>query len=75
MAAYANVKTKALDHILRYVSRVESLIHDNMTMTLSDTNSTRAFNCRVDSCSLNQGDENEYIVVWDYQCIHMSNIA
>ena len=71
----ANVKIRALDHILRYVSRIESLIHDNITMTLSDTNSTRAFNCRVDSCSLNQGDENEYMVVWDYKCMHMSNIA
>jgi len=71
----ANVKTRALDHILRYVSRIESLIHDNMTMTLSDANSTRAFNCRVDSCSLNQGDESEYMVVWDYKCIHMSNIS
>jgi len=71
----ANAKIKALDHILRYVSRIESLIHDNITMTLSDTNSTRAFNCRVDSCSLNQGDENEYMVVWDYKCMHMSNIA
>ena len=71
----ANVKTRALDHILRYVSRIESLIHDYMTMTLSDTNSTRAFNCRVDSCSLNQGDESEYMVVWDYKCMHMSNIS
>ena len=71
----ANIKTRALDHILRYVSRIESLIHDYMTMTLSDTNSTRAFNCRMDSCSLNQGDESEYMVVWDYKCMHMSNIS
>ena len=33
----ANVKTRSLDHILRYVSRIESLIHDNMAMTLSDS--------------------------------------
>jgi len=69
----ANVKTKALDHILRYVSRVESLIHDNVSMTLSD--SSRAFNCRVDSCNLNQGDENEYVVVWDYKCMHLGNVG
>ena len=69
----ANVKTKALDHILRYVSRVESLIHDNMAMTLTD--SSNLFNCRMDSCSLNQGDENEYIVVWDYKCMHLGNVS
>ena len=67
----ANVKIKALDHILRYVSRIESLIHDNMAMTLSD--SSNLFNCRADSCSLNQGDENEYLVVWDYKCMHLGN--
>ena len=69
----ANVKARALDHILRYVSRIESLIHDNMAMTLSD--SSNLFNCRVDSCSLNQGDENEYLVVWDYKCMHLSNLS
>ena len=69
----ANVKARALDHILRYVSRIESLIHDNMAMTLSD--SSNLFNCRMDSCSLNQGDENEYIVVWDYKCMHQGNLS
>ena len=69
----ANVKIRALDHILRYVSRIESLIHDNMAMTLSD--SSNLFNCRVDSCSLNQGDESEYIVVWDYKCMHQGNLS
>ena len=69
----ANVKTRSLDHILRYVSRIESLIHDNMAMTLSD--SSNLFNCRMDSCSLNQGDENEYLVVWDYKCMHLGNVG
>ena len=67
----ANIKTKALDHILRYTSRIEALVHDNISMTLSDSSS--AFNCRMDSCSLNQGDESEYIVVWDYKCMHLGN--
>ena len=69
----ANVKTKALDHILRHVSRIESLIHDNMAMTLTD--SSNLFNCRMDSCSLNQGDESEYMVVWDYKCMHQGNLS
>ena len=72
----ANIKTRALDHILRYVSRIESLVHDNVSMTLdkgTDADSSSAFNCRMDSCSLNQGDENEYVVVWDYKCMHLGN--
>ena len=67
----ANVKIRALDHILRYASRIESLVHDNMSMTLSDN--SNLFNCRMESCTLNQGDESEYIVVWDYKCMHMGN--
>ena len=69
----ANVKKASLDHILRFVSRIEALVHDNMSMTLTDNSS--AFNCRMDSCSLNQGDENEYIVVWDYKCMHLGNVT
>ena len=74
----ANMKVKALDHILRYTSRIESLVHDNMIMTLTigtDADSTKAVNCRMDSCSLNQGDESEYIVVWDWKCLHVGNIS
>jgi len=68
-----NAKKTTLDHVLRYVSRIESLIHDNMIMTLSD--STKAIDCRVDECNLNQGDENEYVVVWSWKCLHVGNIS
>ena len=68
-----NAKKTTLDHVLRYVSRIESLIHDNMIMTLVD--STKAIDCRVDECNLNQGDENEYIVVWSWKCLHAGNIS
>ena len=69
----ANIKESSLNHILRFVSRIESLIHDNMIMTLAD--STKAIDCRVDECNLNQGDENEYIVVWSWKCLHAGNIS
>ena len=69
----ANVKDRALDHILRTVSRIEALIHDNTAMTLTD--STRAFNCRMQSTELNAGDEDMYIVEWEYKCMHMANIG
>ena len=31
-----NVNKSSLDHVLRFVSRIEALIHDNITMTLSE---------------------------------------
>ena len=68
----ANVRETALDHVLRYVSRIEALIHDNIAMTLSD--STNAFNCRFDSTDLNTDEEsNVYVVEWDYKCQHLGN--
>ena len=67
----ANVRDSALDHILRTVSRIEALIHDNMAMTLTD--SSNLFNCRMQSTELNAGDEDMYIVEWEYKCMHLGN--
>ena len=68
----ANVKKTALDHILRFVSRTEALIHDNISMTLADNSS--AFNCRFESTELGADDEeNVYIVSWVWQCSLMGN--
>ena len=67
----ANVRDSAMDHILRMVSRIEALIHDNTAMTLSD--SSKAVNCRVQSTQLNAGDDDMYVVEWDYKCMHMGN--
>ena len=71
----ANIKEKAIDHMLRLVSRLESLIHDNVVMTLDDTNSTNAFNCRVESSSFDSSNSEEHIVTWDYKCVHVGNIS
>ena len=69
-----NVKKRALDHVLRFVSRIEALVHDNIAMTLAD--STRAFNCRLNSTQLDTGgDENTYVVNWTWQCQHQSNLS
>ena len=69
----ANVKDTALDHILRTGARIEALIHDNMAMTLSD--SSNLFNCRMQSTTLNAGDEDMYVVEWEYKCMHLGNIS
>ena len=69
-----NINETALDHILRQVSRIEALIHDNVAMTLSD--SSNAFNCRFESTELNAEEESGiYVVVWDYKCQHLGNVG
>ena len=68
----ANVKKTALDHVLRFVSRTEALIHDNVSMTLAD--SSNAFNCRFESTDLNTDeDESTYVVQWVWKCQHLGN--
>ena len=70
----ANVKKTALDHVLRFVSRTEALIHDNITMELSDSPATEAFNCRLESTDLNTDEEEStYVVQWVWQCQHLGN--
>jgi len=70
----ANVKKTALDHILRFVSRTEALIHDNISMELSDGSS--AFNCRFESTELGTDEEeNVYIVNWVWKCQHIANMG
>ena len=67
-----NIKKSSLDHVLRYMSRIEALIHDNIKITLSD--STFAFNCRVESTALNSlEDENEYVVEMIWKGQHLGN--
>ena len=69
-----NVKETVLDHILRYVSRIEALIHDNVVMTLSDN--SVAFNCRFESTQLNSDEESGvYVTEWDWKCTHVGNIS
>ena len=69
-----NVRETALDHILRYVSRIEALIHDNVAMTLSD--SSKAFNCRFDSTELNSDEESGvYVTEWAWKCQHLGNMS
>ena len=72
--AEANVNERALDHILRQISRIEALIHDNVAMTLSD--SSNAFNCRFESTDLNTDDESGiYVTEWAWKCQHLGNIG
>ena len=71
-----NVNKSSLDHVLRFVSRIEALIHDNISMELGDTPATNCFNCRIDSTELNAlDDENEYVVQFEWRGQHLGNTA
>ena len=69
-----NVKKTGLDHVLRYVSRIEALVHDNMAVTLAD--SSNLYNCRMETMELLPDDEaGVYVVQWEYKCQHTGNIS
>jgi hypothetical protein len=69
-----NVNKNALDQVLRVVSRIEALIHDNTAMTLTDD--SNCFNCRIETTELNAlDDENEYVVQLTWIGQHLGNIG
>ena len=69
-----NVKKTALDNVLRYVSRIEALIHDNTAVTLAD--SSNLYNCRMETMVLNPDEESgTYVVQWEYKCQHTGNVS
>ena len=76
--AEANVNERALDHILRYISRIEALIHDNISMTYVNEKSQndKIFNCRFESTNLDAVDEpGIYVTEWDFKCQHLGNVG
>ena len=63
-----------LDAVLRLVSRIEALIHDNISMTLSD--SSNLFNNRLESTTLDAVEDSEnYVVQFVFQGQHLANTA
>ena len=70
-----NLNKTSLDHVMRYVSRIEELVHNNIIMKLDDTNSTNCFNCRIETTELNAlDDQNEYVVQFEWRGQHLGNI-
>ena len=69
-----NLKKTALDHVLRYTSRIEALIHDNTAVTLAD--SSNLYNCRMETTELNPDEESGvYLVQWEWKGQHTGNIS
>tara|TARA_R110002020_G_scaffold290190_1_gene505658 strand:+ start:1548 stop:1985 length:438 start_codon:yes stop_codon:yes gene_type:complete len=69
-----NIKKTSLDHVLRYVSRIEALMHDYTSTTLTD--SSNLYNSRIESTALNTlEEENEYVVEFVWKGQHTGNIS
>ena len=76
--AEVNLRENVLKHILRYVMRIEALIHKNISMTYVNEKSQndKIFNCRFESTNLDAVDEpGIYVTEWDFKCQHLGNIS
>ena len=63
-----------LDAVLRLVSRIEALIHDNVSLTLSD--SSNLFNNRFETTLLDAIEDSEnYVVQFEFRGQHLGNIT
>tara|TARA_R100001591_G_scaffold117415_2_gene136794 strand:+ start:40 stop:477 length:438 start_codon:yes stop_codon:yes gene_type:complete len=69
-----NINISALEHVLRYTSRIEALVQNNRATTLSD--SSNLFNCKIEATELNAlEEENEYVVLLVWKGQHTGNIS
>ena len=69
-----DIEKVALDNVLRVVARIEALIHDNITMELSD--SSKAYDCKIETTEYNTEEEEEkYVVTMSFKCKHLGNVA
>ena len=68
-----NIKKQQLDQITNYISRIESFVEGNPSMGLGDA--TKAHDCKIDNVEINTDNENEYIVLMDFSCVHNNNIV
>jgi hypothetical protein len=70
------VKKDTWEHILRQVSHIEALFHDN-----SFAGSTTYFNGRLQSCRINEktDEENEIeglnVMRWEWRGMHLGNVS
>jgi len=70
-----NVENRTrLDAVLRLVSRIEALIHDNTTLSLAD--GTKLFDNKIESTIINEEPDSEfYIVKFEFKGLHLGNIG
>ena len=68
-----NTTKGAIHSLTRIVSRIESLIVDNISMALADSSS--AINCRIESTTFESSDQEGSVVSFDYKCQHLGNVG
>ena len=65
------------NYVLNQVSILEALIHDNPTLSLSD--STTAYNLMIGNLELDVEPDEEledyFIAGWEFSCEHLSNLG
>ena len=66
-----NAKKTDTDQVMRVLSRLETIIGNNMTMTLSDN--TKAYNCRIESTEIDTSNPEEYLINLEYKCLHQNS--
>ncbi|MFQ6611351.1 MAG: hypothetical protein ACE5D7_11230, partial [Fidelibacterota bacterium] len=59
-----NVKSTTITHVLRFVSRIEALLHDNMNNTY--------FNGRTETTEINKTGDG-YAIRFNYACSYAGN--
>ena len=65
------------NYVLNQVSILEALVHDNPTLSLTD--STTAYNLMIGNLELDIEPEDEFedyfIAGWNFSCEHLSNLG
>jgi hypothetical protein len=64
------------NYVLNQVSILESLIHDNITLQLSDAQSTKAIDVTMGDLDLDvevDGYESYFVAEWKLSCVHFGN--
>ena len=67
-----NIKKAGIDNVMRLVSRIETIIANNNSITLPDN--SVAYDCKIESSEIEASDS-EYLVQFNFKCTHANSIA
>ena len=67
-----NIKKTGVDNVMRLVSRIETIIANNNSITLPD--GSLAYDCKIESSEIEASDS-EYLVQFNLKCTHANSIA
>ena len=67
-----NIKKAGIDNVMRLVSRIETIIANNNSITLPD--SSVVYDCKIESSEIEASDS-EYLVEFNFRCTHANSIS